>query len=92
MIATILSWLLVVYNWVLIIRVIGSWIEFATHGMPAALQPIWRGVLVLTDPPLRWLGRWIKPVRLGDMMLDLAIVVLFILVWVAQRLVLFLPF
>jgi len=37
-------------------------------------------VFSLTDPPLRFLRRFIPPLRLGGIMLDLSFLVLFILV------------
>ena len=37
-------------------------------------------VFTLTDPPLRFLRRFIPPLRLGGIMLDLSFLVLFILV------------
>lgn len=93
MISYILSWILTIYSWILIARMIGSWIEYANRGaIPEVLRPLWRGVCMLTDPPLRFLGRYIKPVRIGDLALDLGFVVLFVAVWAAQRLVWWLPF
>lgn len=38
-------------------------------------------VYTITDPPLKFLRRFIKPVRLGSIALDLSVLVLFIIVW-----------
>jgi YggT family protein len=43
--------------------------------------------LTITDVPLRLLRKVLKPVRVGPVMLDLAWTVLFLLVVLAQRLV-----
>ncbi|MCL2784034.1 MAG: YggT family protein [Propionibacteriaceae bacterium] len=37
-------------------------------------------VFTLTDPPLRFLRKFIKPLRLGNIGLDMAFLVLFLLV------------
>lgn len=37
-------------------------------------------VLTLTDPPLRWLQRFVPPVRVGTVSIDLAFTVLYALV------------
>ncbi|MBE2997348.1 YggT family protein [Nocardiopsis sp. HNM0947] len=39
-------------------------------------------VYTITDPPLKFLRRFIKPVRLGSIALDLSVLVLFIIVWI----------
>ena len=38
------------------------------------------GIYTLTDPPLRWLRKLIKPLRIGNVSLDMAMLVLFLLV------------
>ncbi len=85
----VLGGLLMVYEWVLIARAIESWI--------LVVNPRWtpRGPLLLasefiytvTDPPLNFLKKFIKPLRLGNISLDLAFLVLFVLVMLAMRLV-----
>lgn len=39
-------------------------------------------VYTITDPPLKFLRKFIKPVRLGSIALDLSVLVLFIIVWI----------
>lgn len=85
----VLLLLLTVYEWVLIGRAILSWVQ--------AVNPRWtpRGpVLVLaeiaytlTDAPLRWLRKFIKPLRLGNVQLDMAFMVLFFLVIILMRVI-----
>lgn len=72
----------------LFVRMILSWVE--------VLSPQWKpkGLLLvvaetvysITDPPLRWLGRFIRPVRLGNIGFDVSFLVLFFAVWVLMRL------
>ena len=74
--------LLTIYEWILIGRAVFSWTQ--------VLIPSWkpRGFLVvvaevlytLTDPPLRFLRKLIKPLRIGQLNLDIAFIVLFFLV------------
>jgi YggT family protein len=44
-------------------------------------------IYTVTDPPLKLLRRFIKPVRLGNVALDLSFTVLFLMVWFAILLV-----
>lgn len=41
-------------------------------------------VYTITDPPLKFLRKFIKPVRLGSIALDLSVLVLFFAVWIAM--------
>ena len=44
-------------------------------------------VYTLTDPPLRAIRRFVKPVNLGGTMFDLAFVVLYVALTILQRIV-----
>ncbi|MDO5049639.1 MAG: YggT family protein [Actinomycetaceae bacterium] len=75
------------YTFVLLIRLVFDWIQF--------FSPQWepRGVVLvllnliyaLTDPPLRFLRRFIPPLRLGEISLDLGFMVLFLGVILLSR-------
>jgi YggT family protein len=72
---------------VLIIRLIMEWVfvfsrSFRPTGFVAVLLEL---VYTVTDPPLRALRRVIPPLRLGQINLDLAFIVLFILVIVLRN-------
>lgn len=41
-------------------------------------------VYKLTDPPIRFVGRWVKPLRMGSVALDLAFLVVFMAVIAIQ--------
>ena len=45
---------------------------------------------IVTDPPVKALRRVIPPVRLGGVALDLSVLVLFVILAILRRLVLFL--
>jgi YggT family protein len=77
-------YVLSVYLVLLIGRMIFSWVQvyarsWSPHGV---LLVIAEGVYSATDPPLRFLRRYIPSVRLGSVALDLSFIVLFLVVYV----------
>ncbi|MFD0864757.1 YggT family protein [Tessaracoccus lubricantis] len=78
------------YVWVLIARAIISWVPmFAPGWHPKGFVLVLvETIYSLTDPPLRFMRRFIKPVRLGNVSLDLGFLVLFILLQILAQLVL----
>lgn len=89
MLAVILIRILQIYLLVLIGRIVLSWVPF--------VKPSWtpkgivlvlvEAIYVLTDPPLKLLRTFIKPVRFGGIGLDLAMMVLMLLVYFVMWLV-----
>ena len=78
----VLTYLLSLYLVVLIGRMIFSWVQafarsWAPHGV---LLVIAETIYTLTDPPLKFLRRFIPPLRLGTVAMDLSYMVLFIVV------------
>jgi YggT family protein len=73
-----------VYLVLLIGRMIFSWIQvYAKSWSPTGiLLVIAEGVYSATDPPLRFLRRYIPTVRLGSVALDLSFMLLFLVVYV----------
>lgn len=94
MVRLILWWALGLYIWVLLARVILSWIPmFAPGWTPRGpVLVIVEVVYTLTDPPVKALQKVIKPVRIGNAYLDLSVLVLFIALQVLQSFVRFIPF
>lgn len=77
----ILDTLIDAYITVLFIRMILDWVAFLAprwypRGFVAQLIDL---VYRVTDPPLRWLRRYIPPLRLGAVALDMSFVVLYFL-------------
>lgn len=76
------------YMALLFVRMILSWVD--------VLSPQWKPkglvlvvaetIYTLTDPPLRWLGRFIRPVRMGSIGFDVSYIVLVFAVWLLMRL------
>ena len=77
-------YVLSVYLVLLIARMIFSWVQvYARSWSPSGvLLVIAEGVYSATDPPLRFLRRYIPTVRLGSVALDLSFMLLFLVVYV----------
>jgi YggT family protein len=77
-------YVLSVYLVLLIGRMIFSWIQMyaRTWSPTGVLLVIAEGVYSATDPPLRFLRRYIPSVRLGSVALDLSFILLFLVVYV----------
>ncbi|WEV41594.1 YggT family protein [Bifidobacterium sp. ESL0682] len=86
LILSILRWLLGLYGTVLFIRVLLDWLfVLAPRWRPGrVLGSIINVFYVLTDPPLRWLRRFIPPIRLGNMGLDVTPMVLWFVIAVLE--------
>ena len=77
--ACIVDWLIGAYITVLLIRMVLDWV--------VVLAPRWRprgvalsligAVYRLTDPPLRWLRRYIPPIPMGPIYFDVSFIVLY---------------
>lgn len=85
----LLGLLLLLYMLVLIIRLVLDWIQvFARSWRPTGIVLVLANLVYsLTDPPLRFLRRFIPPLRLGHVQLDLGFLVLFIGVQILRVLV-----
>ncbi|MBO0831617.1 MAG: YggT family protein [Actinobacteria bacterium] len=80
---------LTVYLVLLIGRMILSWIQMyaRTWSPTGVLLVIAEGVYSATDPPLRFLRRYIPSLRLGNVALDLSFMLLILVVYVLWRVV-----
>jgi YggT family protein len=75
----VLYYVLWIYLLILIVRMIFTWVQtFSRQWTPTGIiLVIAEGIFTVTDPPLRFLRRYIRPVRLGRVALDLSFMVLF---------------
>jgi YggT family protein len=78
-----------VYLVLLVGRMILGWIQvYARSWSPTGIVlVIAEGVYSATDPPLRFLRRYIRPVRIGSVALDLSFMLLFLVVYVLWQVV-----
>jgi YggT family protein len=85
----VLTYVLTIYLVILIGRMILSWVQvFARDWRPSGiLLVIAEGIFTITDPPLRFLRRFIPTLRLGMMALDLSFMVLFIVILILLEVV-----
>jgi YggT family protein len=79
-VARVLASVLQIYVLVLIARVVVDWVRiFARDWVPRGVVLVLVEFLyTVTDPPLRFLRRFIPPLRIGGIALDLAFLVLFL--------------
>ncbi len=85
----VLFYVLTIYLVVLIGRMIFGWIQvFAREWRPSGIiLVVAEGIFTVTDPPLKFLRRFIPPLRLGMVAMDLSFMVLFIVVLILLEVV-----
>lgn len=69
--------LLLLFVIAMLIRLVYDWIQvFSRDWKPRGLALlVAEGVYTVTDPPLRWLRRRVRPLRIGGVALDLAFLI-----------------
>jgi YggT family protein len=79
-VARVLASVLQIFLLVLFARVIVDWVRmFARDWVPRGVVLVLVELLyTVTDPPLRFLRRFIPPLRIGSIALDMAFLVLFL--------------
>ena len=85
----VLTYVLTIYLVVLIGRMIFGWVQvFAREWHPSGiLLVVAEGIFTATDPPLKFLRRFIPTLRLGMVAMDLSFLVLFIVVLILLEVV-----
>lgn len=75
-----------IYNLILLLRIGFDWVQFfAPRWRPRGIILIFANIVyALTDPPLRWLRSFIPPLRLGNVALDVGVLVLFFAVYMVS--------
>ena len=78
----VLTYVLTIYLVLLIGRMIFGWVQvFARDWRPTGIVLVLaEAIFTVTDPPLKFLRRFIPPLRLGMVAMDLSFMVLFIVV------------
>jgi YggT family protein len=78
----VLTYVLTIYLVILIGRMIFGWIQvFARDWRPTGIVLVLaEAIFTVTDPPLKFLRRFIPQLRLGMVAMDLSFMVLFIVV------------
>ncbi|MDO5067492.1 MAG: YggT family protein [Propionibacteriaceae bacterium] len=89
MLSFILVWILRLYLLILLARVLLSWVPvLAPQWTPRGpVLVLVEGVYFLTDPPVKAAQRHVKPLRIGEISLDLSVILVFlavqVLIWLA---------
>ena len=75
----VLTYVLTIYLVILVGRMIFGWVQvFARDWRPTGiLLVLAEAIFTATDPPLKYLRRFIPPLRIGMVALDLSFMVLF---------------
>ena len=83
---SVLSLLLQLFVFVLIARVVLEMVQsFSRDWRPSGFVLVLAEIVyTITDPPLKFLRRFIKPVRLGSIALDLSVLILFFAIIILQ--------
>lgn len=83
---SVLSALLQLFVFVLIARVVLEMVQsFSRDWRPSGFVLVLAEIVyTITDPPLKFLRRFIKPVRLGSIALDLSVLILFFAIIILQ--------
>jgi YggT family protein len=80
---------LTLFKWVLFARLIIDYVRmFARNWRPkSAVIALFEVVYAITDPPMRFVGRFIPPLRLGGVALDLSFIVILLILNFASTIV-----
>ena len=86
-VGSIIQWVLWIFLLLLIARMILSWVPVLVRDWePKGAMLVCAEIIYsITDPPLKLVRKVLKPVRVGNMMLDLAFIGLAILVSILMQ-------
>ena len=75
----VIDWIIDAYITVLFVRMILDWVSvLAPRWYPkGVVSSLINVVYQLTEPPLRWLRRYIRPIPMGPIAMDVSFIVLY---------------
>lgn len=93
-VATVLYFLLTIFLWLLLIRLVVDWVQvFARSWSPKGpVLVVLEVVYSATDPPIKFVRRFVPPLRIGSIALDTSFLIVLIAVYLLQMVVVRLPF
>jgi len=93
-VASILDLILFVFLGLMLIRLVVDWVQvFARSWTPSGpVLVVLEIVYSITDPPIRFVRRFVPPLRLGAVTLDTSFLIVLIVVYLLRSLVQRLPF
>lgn len=92
--AYLISWIINIYMYVLIARIVIEMIQSFSRSFspPKWFYVVAEPIFMLTDPPVKMLRRVIPPLPLGNIRLDISVIVLFFILSILRIFVSFIPF
>lgn len=89
LILSIIRWLLGIYVTVLFARMIIDWVLVLSRSWQpkGVVNDIFRVIYGLTEPPLRFLRRYVPSIPLGPVSLDVSFIVLYFIIIVLQAII-----
>ena len=92
--ASILDLILFVFLGLMLIRLVVDWVQvFARSWTPSGpVLVVLEVVYSITDPPIKFVRRFVPPLRLGSVMLDTSFLIVLIVVYLLRVLVSRIPF
>ena len=93
-VATVLDFLLTIFLWLLLIRLVVDWVQvFARSWSPKGpVLVVLEVVYSATDPPIKFVRRFVPPLRIGSIALDTSCLIVLVAVYLLQMVVVRLPF
>jgi YggT family protein len=93
-VASILDLILFVFLGLMLIRLVVDWVQvFARSWTPSGpVLVVLEVVYSITDPPIKFVRRFVPPLRLGAVMLDTSFLIVLIVVYLLRVLVSRIPF
>lgn len=93
-VATVLYFLLTIFLWLLLIRLVVDWVQvFARSWSPKGpVLVVLEVVYSVTDPPILFVRRFVPPLRIGSVALDTSFLIVLVAVYLLQIVVVRLPF
>jgi len=93
-VASILDLILFVFLCLMLIRLVVDWVQvFARSWTPSGpVLVVLEVVYSITDPPIKFVRRFVPPLRLGSVMLDTSFLIVLIVVYLLRVLVSRIPF
>jgi YggT family protein len=93
-VASILYTVLWVFWILLLVRLVVDYVQmfarsWSPHGPVLLVLEV---VYTITDPPIRFVRRFVPPLRLGSVAIDTSFIIVFVVVILLQRAVTYLPF
>lgn len=87
-IGTVIIFALNMYIGLLLARLVAEWVQaFARSWAPSGiLLVILEVIYTLTDPPINFVRRFVPPLRIGQVAIDLAFIIVLIFIYVLRSL------